>query len=79
MRLIRKRKRKSYKTPKEELIIEKQLIQDLIDFTGLNRDYISKHLNREGICTYAYEYEARNPKNVSELDWFYVTSEKYLF
>ncbi len=79
IRLIRKRKRESDKTPKEELIIDEQLIQDLIDFTGLNRDYITKHLNRVENCTYVYEYKVRNPKNDSELDWFYVTSEKYLF
>lgn len=76
---MRKRNKKSDKTSKAVSTIDEQLIQDLIDFTGLYRDYISEHLNRLGNHTYAHEYKVRNPKNNSELDWFYITSEKYLF
>lgn len=84
VKLFRKKRIKSDKTLEKQIIrqnfiIDEQLIQDLIDFSGLNRDYIMKHLNRENNFSYSYEYEIRNPRNNSELEWFYISSEKYLF
>lgn len=79
MRFIGKKSTKIDKTSEKKMIINDQLIQDLIDFSGLEKDYIMKHLRREGKCTYSYEYKTRNPINHSELEWFYITSEKYLF
>lgn len=79
MRFIGKSSTKIDKTSEKKMIIGDQLIQDLIDFSGLEKDYIMKHLRREEKCTYSYEYKIRNPINHSELEWFYITSEKYLF
>lgn len=77
--LIKRWKDRHINVPREEQIIDEQLFQDLIDFSGLHKEYIKKHLNRDKNCTYTYEYTVRNPKDCSELEWFYITSEKYLF
>ncbi|MBA7565136.1 hypothetical protein ES708_06811 [subsurface metagenome] len=73
MRFIGKSSTKIDKTSEKKMIIGDQLIQDLIDFSGLEKDYIMKHLRREEKCTYSYEYKIRNPINHSELEWFYIT------
>ena len=69
------------KSKKEEIIksIESDLLDDLMDFTGLSYSYIKKNINRNKKSNYVYEFKIRNPRDTCELDWFYVTSEKYLF
>lgn len=79
LNFLRKKNKKNVNFLEKELIIDERIIKDLVDFTGLNKEYILKHLNRENNCTYSWEYNIRNPKNDSELEWFYITSEKYLF
>jgi 2-polyprenyl-3-methyl-5-hydroxy-6-metoxy-1,4-benzoquinol methylase len=60
-------------------LVNEQIVEDLVDFSGLSREYILKHFNGKNNFTHSYEYKMRNPKNDLELEWFYITSEKYLF
>jgi hypothetical protein len=53
--------------------------EHLRDFTGLAESELATRLRREGIFHFEGEHRFWNPKNSSELRWFYSHSVNYLF
>jgi len=59
--------------------VDEEMLKYLADFTGLHRNYIESCISRRPGYTYSDEFHTRLPKDNTELEWFYVTSEKYIF
>jgi 2-polyprenyl-3-methyl-5-hydroxy-6-metoxy-1,4-benzoquinol methylase len=59
--------------------VDEAMLNYVIDFTGLSRGYIESCIRRKPGYTYVDEFRMRSPKDDTELEWFYVTSEKYIF
>ncbi len=59
--------------------VDEAMLSHMIDFTGLNRGYIESCVCRRPGYTYADEFLTRTPQDHAEIEWFYVTSEKYIF
>lgn len=78
-RVISTKNENIHNSSAKKFIVDESVIEDLIDFSGLSKDYITKHLNREENYSYTFEFKVRSPLDDSELEWFYITSEKYLF
>lgn len=59
--------------------LQKKLLEHFKRFSGLNDEYIKKHLWRKKGFRYKDEYNFRKPKKSDEIDWYYRTNEKYVF
>lgn len=59
--------------------VDERMLEYLADFTGLNATYIESCICRRPGYTHADEFGIRRPQDESELQWFYVTSEKNIF
>jgi hypothetical protein len=52
---------------------------ELVVFTGLDRDKINQHISREHYPYHSQEWNFWGPKGDQDIRWFYVANRSYLF
>ena len=79
-KLLQKIKYKSIAEFENTLIPSQKIIFDNFRrYTKLEESYILSHLNRIKNYQHGDEYKFKKPKTIMQTEWYYRTSEKYIF